>query len=127
MNTYELNVPDVIADNFDGETVIVNLNSGKYFSIRGKSQPIFAHLSEGVPLDKITAAFLLPATVSAETAQKDLKDFAKKLVLLKILKETTISSKKEELAALAYEKLAIEVFTDMDEIIMVDPINELEV
>lgn len=127
MNTYELNVPDVIADNFDGETVIVNLNSGKYFSIRGKSQPIFAHLSEGIPLDRITAAFLLPATVSVETAQKDLEEFAKKLVLLKILKETPTAAKKEEVPSLEYEKLTIEVFTDMDEIIMVDPINELEV
>lgn len=125
MSHYSINTPDVIADNFDDETVIVNLKSGRYFSIRGKSNIVFSKILEGFSLAAISAIFDSKNTVSKEEMHQDLLQFAQKLEMLDILKSIDSAKPSTELLAIDYEKLTIEVFNDMDEVIMVDPINEL--
>ena len=36
---YELNEPATVAETIDGEAVVINLDKGIYFSIRGRSMP----------------------------------------------------------------------------------------
>ena len=41
LNAYEINAPDVIAETFDGEPVILNLADGRYFSLSGIASSIW--------------------------------------------------------------------------------------
>ena len=44
---YAINAPDVVAEDFNGQIVILNLATGHYFSLHGMASPIWALLLDG--------------------------------------------------------------------------------
>jgi len=44
---YVINAPDVVAEDFDGQTVMLNLSDGRYFSLGGIASPIWNNLTRG--------------------------------------------------------------------------------
>lgn len=54
---YRINEPAVISESLDGECVIINTLSGRYFTARGHGLAIWEALVAGVPADAIVAAY----------------------------------------------------------------------
>jgi hypothetical protein len=44
---YTINAPDVVAEDFNGQTVILNLSDGRYFNLGGIASPIWNNLLRG--------------------------------------------------------------------------------
>ena len=40
LSKYAINAPDVVAEDFDGQIVILNLANGHYFSLKGIAAPM---------------------------------------------------------------------------------------
>ena len=127
MAQYELNSPEVIFDQFDDEAVIVNLKSGHYFSIPGNSAVIFQLLTSGVSTESIAQAYLPHETINRGKMKEELDAHLATLVHYKILRkaEKAITYEKE-IPAIKFEKLIFEVFHDMEEVIMIDPVHEVD-
>jgi len=127
MAQYELNSPEVIFDQFDDEAVIVNLKSGHYFSILGNSAVIFQLLTSGVSTESIAQAYLPHETINRGKMKEELDAHLATLVHYKILRkaEKAITYEKE-IPAIKFEKLIFEVFHDMEEVIMIDPVHEVD-
>lgn len=126
MSHYLINSPHVIADDFEGETVIVNLITGGYFSLQGQTATIFPLLSSGVPINQIVDNFKNQDTIPKDVMNSDLTFFAKKLVELEILVESEQPPKTpEQMEPIAYERPSISIYDDLEDIIKVDPIHEV--
>ena len=57
---FRINSPKVIHETIDGETVIVNLDSGNYYSLDDIGADIWDSIGKGVPVDHIIDRYLLP-------------------------------------------------------------------
>ncbi len=58
MNTspsYRVREPDVVHETIDGETVIVNLSTGNYYSLQGVGADVWALMVAGAPAHHIAA------------------------------------------------------------------------
>src|ERR1700758_1349558 len=53
---YAINAPDVVADNFEGEIVILNLANGHYYALQGIAQRIWPLLASGHMPESILAS-----------------------------------------------------------------------
>lgn len=128
---YEVCAPDVVAEDFGGEIVVLNLLNGKYFSLLDVSADIWRDLALGYrPQDIIdhTAA-----------ARPDLEASVVSLIE-GMIHEELIRPRAEAVGWIAPAEVAssaaslalcatvpqIEAFDDMAELILADPIHDVE-
>jgi hypothetical protein len=119
---FEIKSPEVVYDEIDGEYVIVDLASGKYFRIQGESGKLFALIISGQALQT------KKDSLSSRTAE--LVDSAvRKLVDNSIIREATdqnSAGSSDENASFDLSEFVIEEFTDLQDIIGLDPIHEVD-
>lgn len=119
---FEIKSPEVVYDEIDGEYVIVDLASGKYFRIQGESGKLFALIISGQALQA------KKDILSRRTAE--LVDSAvRKLVDNSIIREATHQNpagSSDETISFDLSEFIIEEFTDLQDIIGLDPIHEVD-
>ena len=128
MNTssqYAINGPDVVAEDFDGQIVILNLANGHYFALSGIASPIWSRLVAGHTPQSILG--------SIEIARPDLSvgalAFLSRLVELNLVRPHTgeAGGPLEPIKdAWPGEIPEIEVFNDLAELIFADPIHDVD-
>ena len=52
-NHLKINNPHIVHENIDGETIILNLDSGNYYSIVDVGADIWSYIEKGVPIAEI--------------------------------------------------------------------------
>lgn len=52
-NRLKINEPNIVHENIDGETVILNLDSGIYYSITDIAADIWSYIEKGAPANEI--------------------------------------------------------------------------
>jgi Coenzyme PQQ synthesis protein D (PqqD) len=128
---HRVNTPSVISESIDGEVVIIALATGTYYSLRGTAARAWDGLAAGWSTDDVTAD--LRSTFDAEGAPvaDDLGAFVAAL-----LAEGLIATSEEAPAEppsplpppatiAPWEPLVLETFTDMQELILLDPVHEV--
>ena len=122
---YAINAPDVVAEDFDGEMVILNLATGYYFSLRGIAGPIWSSLLAGHTPESILA--------SIRAARPELLDesqgFLERLVELDLVRPQASNGDRATSpidAAWSADGPRLEVFDDLAELIVADPIHEVD-
>lgn len=121
---YQLKTPPSIAELVDGEYVVINLDTGKYFNMIGLGAEVFAALISGVSISAIQAGWHDKEFVHALNA------FVAQALEENLIAETVnVSSdqlvKDIDLSA-DIETLKINVYTDMQELLGLDPIHEVD-
>jgi hypothetical protein len=107
--------PDVIGEVIDGEAVLINLATGCYYSVRGAGAQLLQQLLDGVSLEAVRSAH------AATIAEVD--RFIDELVSEAILQPTPASSASG--ATTVEGDLVLERFTDMQELLLLDPIHDV--
>ena len=119
---FEIKSPEVVYDEIDGEYVIVDLASGKYFRIQGESGKLFALIISGQELQTN------PDSLSGRIA--DLIDSTVcTLVDNSIIREASAQNSaiiSDEDVSFELNEFVIEEFTDLQDIIGLDPIHEVD-
>ncbi len=132
-----INHSQIVHETIDGETIILNMDSGSYFSLNNSGTAVWESISSGVSLNEIDKELqrIYPNT---ETVKNDLDDFIEKLLAEALLSKNANTeengsdfSKKPEsllhnLSRDSYEKPAFEKYTDMQDILQLDPIHEVD-
>jgi hypothetical protein len=111
-----------VFDEIDGEYVIVDLATGKYFRIQGESSKLFAWIISGQELQTN------PASLSRVTAEL-IDSTVRTLVENAIIRESTSQESaviSEEIMDFELKEVVIEEFTDLQDIIGLDPIHEVD-
>ncbi len=115
---YEVNRPDVVDESVDGEVLIVHLGTGTYYSSRGAGDAAWQMLASG----------RTPAEAATPLGQSEqaLQQFLAQLVAEDLLRPRSGDvSDIAELQPVA-GPLLLEKYTDMQELLLLDPIHDVE-
>ena len=128
---FRLNQPQIVYETFEGEVLAINLDSGTYYSIPGMSAKVWRWLVDGVPVEFIRRAILASCIGDGTTIEADLRSFVHRLETEKLIARLEDASDAEELqiavtAPTPYTPLTIDVFTDMQDLLLLDPIHDVE-
>jgi hypothetical protein len=132
VQTYVTN-PQVIHETIDGETIVIDLASGTYYSLRGAAPTIWNALTEGESEDHIVDR--LGSVYNAETAEIEpavaafLSDLIREQLIAPGEAARAVDSAGPPPAAgdrAPFVTPKIERFTDMQEIILLDPVHKVD-
>ncbi|TIN27546.1 MAG: PqqD family protein [Mesorhizobium sp.] len=126
-DVYAISSKDIVSESFDGEAVVLDLSCGKYFGFSDSGSRIWQALSSGVD-----AQALIGLTAGASTiGPAELEGFVSQLLELGLLVRLDAPAQPlpgdllAELAATS-EPLTVSVHDDLADLIVVDPIHEVE-
>jgi hypothetical protein len=119
----EVNGPSCVAEEFQGEVVALNTDTGSYFSMRGNSAALWQDLCAGHTVETLVAS-AGPDTPMAAAIQS----FANQAVSEGLLRPAAATP--EHLASPAFasngELPALEIYHDMQSLLLLDPVHEVD-
>lgn len=133
MNRYRLNQPEVIAERFDNEYVIVNLENGAYYAIANTGAAIWEQITLGATHAENALYLTEQFSADDETIANALDSFIEQLKEEDIIVVETKASSNSFRTASAPPTVpapfvipVLEKHTDMREVLQLDPIHEVD-
>ena len=126
--------PEVVSEVFDAETVVVDLVAGRYYAFNPMATAIWSRLAARPTLDEIAASFA-PVLGGLEQARAEVAPFLDRLVeaglLLRVAETldgapTSGPAPLPVAAASPLRPADFEVFTDLEDLLVLDPIHDLD-
>jgi len=106
---YTIQTPKVVSEVLDTETIIINMETGSYYSLNQVGTTLWNAIAEGTPIDLTNAA---------------VADFIAVLVRDELIVETKQTS--SAAACIVAGIPTIETYQDMQEMLLADPIHDVE-
>ena len=128
--SFRLNCPPILHETVEDETIIVDLGSGSYYHLTGTGAFAWRLIEVGAGVPTIVGELAAHYDVPRETIGRDLDVFLSELVEEGLIVEDSPTD--EVLAdlptapALAYEAPALVKHTDMQELLLLDPIHDVD-
>lgn len=126
---FRVQTPKVISETIDGETIIINLESGHYFSLNHSGGQIWNDLQAGYSTEQISELLQrrYPELAAAVAA---VQDFLGSLLAEGLIVATEGASAPQALEVgepnVPYEKPALQKYEDMQDLLLLDPIHEVD-
>lgn len=127
-DVYAIASKDIVFESFDGEAVVLDLATGKYFGFTDTGSCLWEALSSGVPPESLIGA----ATRSGQVSAADLDAFVARLLEFGLLAPAAGQAAQPLSQALvvqlasAAEPAQVDIHDDLADLILVDPIHEVE-
>lgn len=124
---YRIASPDIACERFDGEFVILDLDSGRYYSLSPLASVFMSGALEGFASAEMAEA----AAVAGKAGRDEVEAFFEALVGRNLIVQDAgtpagpTAAWRQELAA-AEGALSVEAFDDLADIIRLDPIHEAD-
>jgi Coenzyme PQQ synthesis protein D (PqqD) len=123
--SYRLNSPSVIHETIDDEVVIINLDKGHYYSLDGCGARIWRGLVGGAPAAAIAAALEgdgteIDAGIQALAAELESEG------LIVATAADPLAAPLDGEPPIAYEPVELQRYSDMEELLLLDPIHEVD-
>jgi hypothetical protein len=129
---YQANAPKVVYEAFEDETVLINLDSGNYYSFSGSGALIWDRLVAGEPVPSIIE-YLGERFPDATDIPLSVEDFVRELVEENLIVKDpsgaakNIKQAKAQIPSLArFEKPVLQKYSDMQDLLLLDPIHEVD-
>ena len=121
-NSYQLANPDIVFERFDEDLVVLNLRSGQYFGFNHAGTVIWSALSSGVKV-----GLIIEAGVNRESLEQFLSELIAHGLLIETAQlQTALSEELTKLLSQELEVPSIEIYDDLAELIMADPIHDVD-
>lgn len=122
---FQLNAHDVIQETVDGEALIIHTPSGTYYSVEGTGEQVWNALLAGHTTTEIAAHFGSHAAADITGA---VEDFTRELLEEGLLLPGDAADPASPLppAVGPFVAPVLQKFTDMQELLLVDPIHEVD-
>jgi hypothetical protein len=126
---FSVNERDVIAESVEGETLIINLNSGAYYSSDGAGDLIWNLLTEGLTVQEVIERLGLSGPGS-ESSVESVRAFVRELQAEDLIFEDSsrTQASPEASAGLvngSFVAPQLHKYTDFADLLMLDPIHEV--
>jgi hypothetical protein len=118
--------PPVSHECIDGEVVIINMETGTYYSLVGLAASLWQSIAAGTTRDALLAR--VASAYANENANEEAIAFFDALAdegLIDLHAEPPANDDSFALPA-AYDTPRVESFTDLQELLMLDPIHEVD-
>ena len=133
---YKVNFPDVIHENVDNEVLIIEFDTGNYYSLDSSGADIWELLAAGIPADHI--AKIIEKKYNAEDGEvySAVEKLINELLEEKLIIPLEANGGDEEVSKnevipeaqvdLTFESPVLQKFSDMQELLLLDPIHEVD-
>ena len=119
----------VVHETIDGETILIHLKTGAYYSLSGSGPEIWSLLVDGWS-DETAAEELARRYPDSDEAAEATRSFVRELVREELLHEGPDATEEPPGAELpsggAFETPRVQQYTDMQYFLLLDPIHEVE-
>jgi len=132
---FRINHPNIISEVMDGEAIIVNLETGAYYSLRGVGTHIWEAVTAGATCDEVTATLVAqysgaPSTIRSAVAGL-IDELAHERLIVATIETNGAESSRLPNASFAGAQLPfaapiLQRYTDMAELLLLDPIHEVD-
>lgn len=125
---YQLNRPDVIQETVDGEALIIHTPSGTYYSLEGTGEHVWNALLNGCTPEEIAKAYAETAQGALDSVTEDVARFVRELQAEQLIVDgdQTAAPGSLEPPRRPFSSPALQKYTDMQELLLVDPIHEAD-
>lgn len=124
---FNVNEPDVVFEVFDEEVVIVNLETGTYYSLRGGAPAIWLALTKGADGAAIEQAYAARANGADGADAASIAAFIAELVAERLLRPAPDAVSGAEFVLEEGAGLPeLERFSEMEDLLMLDPVHEVD-
>ncbi|MFM7023010.1 MAG: PqqD family protein [Flavobacteriales bacterium] len=122
---------NIVSDVFGEEVVLVNLETGVYYSLRASATQVWIRIQNNYSLDEIIADLHLIYAASQEELTQQTYTFIQQLLDRQLIKQSTSEEKNIVEMDAPQQKLnfstpVLEVFSDMQEILLLDPVHDVD-
>ena len=128
---YALNQPQVVGEVIDGEVMVINLDTGVYYSVTGAGAAVWPMLVGGATRLEISDRMARHYGAGAASAERDLGLFIARLTEEAILRprqdDIGVGSfdAGDEWPGAAYPGFGFERYDDMQALLVIDPVHEV--
>jgi len=133
---YKINTPDVIYENVDNEVLIIEFNTGNYYSLNNSGADIWELLAAGTTEARIIQIIGKKYNSGNEEVQPAVDNLINELVEEKLIVpiktegNDAVNSVEMDISPpsidLAFESPTLQKFSDMQELLLLDPIHEVD-
>lgn len=126
---YRVNGPNIVHEDFDGEMVVVNLETGCYYAFNPVGSAIWSHIEKGCTLAEMTSALTQNCTGDLSGLEQSLTNFLGELATEQLITAGPGPENGEaphSSPEIPYAPPELEKFTDMQDLLLLDPIHEVD-
>jgi hypothetical protein len=125
-----IDAANIMHEIIDGEVVVVNLENGTYYSLDTVGAEIWEQLTGGSTLEALVDGIAARYQVERDGIAVDIEAFVHRLREEKLIAASAGTGESRSAPAAAptraYVAPALQKYTDMEELLLVDPIHEVE-
>jgi len=128
---YLVNAPSVISESIDGETIVLNFDNGHYYSLNAIGSAVWGHLGRGGTPEAMADALATRYGLETTPVLSAVAAFVARLEGEQLIRHaseapaTGLETALEAIAGDAFSPPAFEKFTDMEKLLLLDPIHEV--
>jgi hypothetical protein len=130
---FSIKKPDVVHETIDGETVIVNLENGVYYSLRDSAVDVWNMIEGGANAEELLGMLLSRYEGSRDEIQGAVTDLLVELQEEGLVRVSATKSSSGSPATGApsgsktsFVRPRLEKYSDMQELLLLDPIHEVD-
>jgi hypothetical protein len=134
-NLLSINEPHVVHETIDGETILLDLNTGNYFSLEGPGPAIWEYIQQTGDWNKAIELLISGNKEAETTIRESVTSFINTLIDEKLLVPATIApaaaetgEKETQLiqAGLNFLPPRVNKYSDMQDLLLLDPIHDVD-
>jgi Coenzyme PQQ synthesis protein D (PqqD) len=133
-SSFQVNEPTVISETIDGETIIIHLASGAYYSLKHSGAAIWGAIQQSASLGAIAAMVRSSYEVDGADIEHEISTLVERLVEEDLVRPaledaappTTCAPPWSEGQRAAFVAPVLEKFTDMEAMLLLDPVHDVD-
>ncbi|MEM6327271.1 MAG: PqqD family protein [Bacteroidota bacterium] len=129
---YRIQTPRVVHETIDGETVIIDFDTGSYFSLTGVGADVWALVEQTASADQIVAALVERYSAGEAEVREAIEALLGRLVEATLIApfdgdtEAALSPLALLAGSPAFAAPVLQQFTDMQALLLLDPIHDTD-
>ena len=129
---FRSNSPPVIQETIDGETIMVNLDTGSYYWLDPLASYLCGSMEDGASLEEIVEEVGRRFPTEGPAVEREVRALADRLVEEALLvtangAEPTDRAPRAFPALASFEPPIFKIYTDMQELLLLDPVHDVGV
>lgn len=130
--SYRVMKPEVVADVIDGEAVIMNLKTGRYFNSEGTGSECWGALASGLTFDQVVDQLAGKYAADRTTIAAAVERFVQDLVSHELIAPSdtppqVVAARASSSPLAPFHAPVLNVYSDMQDLLLLDPIHDVDV
>jgi len=130
---FRINAPQVITETIDGEAIMINLGTGNYYSVAGSGAEVCGFLEQGADvemvIESLSQGYEAPRDSIASAVRDLIADLEREGLIVPLEGDSSasvVAVAAEREARRPFEKPYLEKYTDMQDLVLLDPVHEVD-